>query len=153
MISRTASMLARKGIILCNSAGNSGMGSWKKIGVPADARDILTVGAVSQNGKISAFSSVGPSQDGRVKPDVVAMGAPTTLLNGKGMLARDMGTSFSTPLISGLVACLWQGLRQKTALEIMELVRQSTLQFENPDNVYGYGTPDFWRAYMVGLSQ
>ena len=153
MISRTASMLARKGIILCNSAGNSGMGTWKKIGVPADARDILTVGAVSQNGRISAFSSVGPSQDGRVKPDVVAMGAPTTLLNGRGMLARDMGTSFSTPLISGLVACLWQGLRQKTALEIMELVRQSTLQFENPDNVYGYGTPDFWRAYMVGLSQ
>ena len=153
MISHTASMLARKGIILCNSAGNSGMGTWKKIGVPADARDILTVGAVSQNGRISAFSSVGPSQDGRVKPDVVAMGAPTTLLNGKGMLARDMGTSFSTPLISGLVACLWQGLRQKTALEIMELVRQSTLQFENPDNVYGYGTPDFWRAYMVGLSQ
>ena len=153
MISHTASMLARKGIVLCNSAGNSGMGTWKKIGVPADARDILTVGAVSQNGRISAFSSVGPSQDGRVKPDVVAMGAPTTLLNGKGMLARDMGTSFSTPLISGLVACLWQGLRQKTALEIMELVRQSTLQFENPDNVYGYGTPDFWRAYMVGLSQ
>ena len=152
LISRTASMLAAKGIVLCNSAGNSGMNSWKKIGVPADATDILTVGAVNGNGKIAAFSSVGPSQDGRVKPDVVAMGAPTTLVNGKGMLAHDMGTSFSTPLISGLVACLWQGLRQKTALEIIELVRQSTLQYDTPDNVYGYGTPDFWRAYMVGQS-
>jgi subtilisin family serine protease len=126
------------------------MNSWKKIGVPADARDILAVGAVNADGKIAVFSSVGPSQDGRVKPDVVAMGSPTMLVSGKGMLTRDMGTSFSTPLISGLVACLWQGLRQKTAKEIMELVRQSTLQSEEPDNVYGYGTPDFWRAYMVG---
>lgn len=150
LISRTASMVARKGMILCNSAGNSGMGTWKKIGVPADAPDILTVGAVNANGKIAVFSSVGPSQDGRIKPDVVALGSPTTLINGKGMLSRDMGTSFSTPLISGLVACLWQGLRQKTALEIMEIVRQSTTQYDEPDNIYGYGAPDFWRAYMTG---
>jgi subtilisin family serine protease len=126
------------------------MGTWKKIGVPADAPDILTVGAVNANGKIAVFSSVGPSQDGRIKPDVVALGSPTTLINGKGMLSRDMGTSFSTPLISGLVACLWQGLRQKTALEIMEIVRQSTTQYDEPDNIYGYGAPDFWRAYMIG---
>lgn len=150
LISCSASMLARKGIVLCNSAGNSGMGSWKKIGVPADANNILTVGAVNNEGKIAPFSSVGPSQDLRVKPDVVAMGSPTTLISGKGMLTRDMGTSFSTPLVSGLVACLWQGLPGKTALEIMELVRQSGTLYEEPDNVYGYGVPDFWRAYMVG---
>ena len=153
LISRTASLLARKGIVLCNSAGNSGMQTWKKIGVPADANDILTVGAVAKNGKIATFSSVGPSQDGRVKPDVVALDSPTALINGKGMLSHNMGTSFSTPLISGLVACLWQGLRQKTALEIIELVRRSTLQYEEPDNIYGYGTPDFWRAYMVGQTK
>ena len=153
LISRTASLLARKGIVLCNSAGNSGMQTWKKIGVPADANDILTVGAVAKNGKIATFSSVGPSQDGRVKPDVVALGSPTALINGKGMLSHNMGTSFSTPLISGLVACLWQGLRQKTALEIIELVRRSTLQYEEPDNIYGYGIPDFWRAYMVGQTK
>jgi subtilisin family serine protease len=153
LISRTASMLAHKGIVLCNSAGNSGMNAWKKIGVPADARDILTVGAVGPDGKIAVFSSVGPSQDLRVKPDVVAMGAPTTLINGKGMLCHDMGTSFSTPLIAGLVACLWQGLRQMTALEIIELVRQSASQYDTPDNIYGYGTPDFWNAYMAGQPQ
>lgn len=153
LISRTASMLARKGIVHCNSAGNSGLYAWKKIGVPADARDILTVGALDTNGKIATFSSVGPSQDLRVKPDVVALGAPTTLISGRGLLARDMGTSFSTPLVAGLVACLWQGLPDKTALEIIELVRQSATLYDEPDNVYGYGRPDFWRAYMAGQSQ
>jgi subtilisin family serine protease len=74
-ISRTASMLASKGMVLCNSAGNSGMGQWKKIGVPADADDIITVGAIDKEQRIAAFSSVGPSQDMRVKPDVVALGA------------------------------------------------------------------------------
>ena len=153
LISRTASMLARKGMVLCNSAGNSGMSTWKKIGVPADAHDILTVGAINKDGRIAAFSSVGPSQDLRVKPDVVAIGAPAALVNGKGMLAHDMGTSFSTPVVAGLVACLWQGLRQKTALEIIELVRHTARQYESPDNVYGYGTPDFWQAYMAGQNK
>ncbi len=146
-VSRSASMLARKGIVLCNSAGNSGMGQWKKIGVPADARDILTVGAIDADGRIVAFSSVGPSQDGRVKPDVVARGSNTTLLSGRGTLVHDMGTSFSTPIICGMVACLWQALPEKSAFEIIEIVRQSSSQYETPDNIYGYGQPDFWKAY------
>ena len=146
-VSRTASMLAQKGIVLCNSAGNSGMGQWKKIGVPADATDILTVGAVNKERNIATFSSIGPSQDQRVKPDVVALGAGTTLLSGRGTLVHDMGTSFSTPVVCGLVACLWQGLRQKTALEIIDLVRRSADQYAEPTNIYGYGLPNFWKAY------
>ena len=151
-ISRSASMLASKGIILCNSAGNSGMGPWKKIGVPADARDILTVGAVDGEGRLAAFSSIGPSQDGRVKPDVVARGSNTTLISGRGTLVHDMGTSFSTPVTCGMVACLWQGLRQKTAVEIMELIRQSADQHDAPNNIYGHGLPNFWKAYQQGLN-
>ena len=150
LISHTASMLARKGIILCSSAGNSGMTSWKKITIPADADDILTVGAVDQRGKNAPFASVGPTQDGRVKPDVVALGSGTTLITGRGTLIRDMGTSFSTPIICGLVACLWQGLPNKSAYEIMQLVRQSASQHDSPDNIYGYGLPNFWQAYMIG---
>jgi len=145
-VSRTASMLAHKGIVLCNSAGNSGMGQWKKIGVPADARDILTVGAIDADGNLAPFSSVGPSQDGRVKPDVVARGSNTTLVSGRGTLVHDMGTSFSTPVLCGMVACLWQALREKTALEIIELVRQNADQYDVPNNIYGYGMPDFWKA-------
>ena len=147
-ISRSASMLAKKGIVHCNSAGNSGIGEWKKIGVPADAPDILTVGAVDKKGVLAPFSSIGPSQDGRIKPDVVALGHNTTLISGRGTLVHDMGTSFSTPVTCGLVACLWQGLRQLTALQIIELVRQSADQYDAPNNIYGYGLPDFWKAYQ-----
>ena len=149
-ISHTASMLAQKGIILVNSAGNSGMGPWKKITFPADANHILTVGALNMEQKNAPFSGVGPTQDGRVKPDVMALGSPTALISGRGTIVRDMGTSFSTPVIAGLVACLWQALPQKTALEIMDLVRQASNSYQHPDNIYGYGMPNFWRAYMMG---
>ena len=150
LISRTASMLAQKGIILVNSAGNSGMGPWKKIAFPADAEDILTVGALNIEQKNAPFSGVGPTQDGRVKPDVMALGSPTALISGRGTIVRDMGTSFSTPVVAGLVACLWQALPQKNAVEIMELVRQASSNYQRPDNIFGYGIPNFWRAYMVG---
>ena len=150
--SRSASMMARKGILLVSSAGNSGMGTWKKIGVPADAEHILTVGAMlaDEPHKIAPFSSVGPTQDGRVKPDVVAIGAPARLVNGRGVIMDDMGTSFSAPIVCGLAACLWQALRKCTAEEVIDLIRQCSSNSEHPDNIYGFGVPNFWRAYMVG---
>jgi len=152
LISRTASMLAHKGIVLCNSAGNSGMGTWKKITVPADADHILTVGAMlaDEPHKIAPFSSVGPTQDQRVKPDVVAIGAPAKIVNGRGVIMDDMGTSFSAPIVCGLAACLWQALRKCTAEEVIDLIRQCSSNSEHPDNIYGFGVPNFWRAYMVG---
>lgn len=152
-ISRSASMLAGKGIILVNSAGNQGMGTWKKICVPADANHIMTVGAIMDgtSHKIAPFSSVGPTQDNRVKPDVVAMGAPARLVNGRGVIIDDMGTSFSTPIVCGLIACLWQAMPNKTAEEIMELIRQTSSNYDHPDNIYGYGLPNFWRAYQIGM--
>lgn len=153
LISATASMLASKGIVLVNSAGNDGMSSWKKINVPADAHDILTVGAVSPNMRNAAFSSVGPTADNRVKPDIMALGSPASVITGRGTIIKDMGTSFSTPVVSGMVACLWQALRDKTALEIINLVRRCSDNYSTPDNIYGYGVPDFWRAYVMGRQQ
>lgn len=151
-VSRSASLLASKGIILVNSAGNSGMSPWKKIGVPSDADNILTVGAITADEPrhIAPFSSVGPSQDGRIKPDVVAIGAPAFLVNGRGVMIEDMGTSFSAPTVCGLAACLWEGLPEKSAIEIINLIRQNSDNYDHPDNIYGYGIPDFWRAYMKG---
>jgi hypothetical protein len=150
LISRTASLLAGKGIVLVNSAGNDGMGTWKKISFPADARHILTVGAISSNGINAPFSSVGPTADGRIKPDVMAFGSPTEVVTGHGVILNDMGTSFASPLIAGMVACLWQALPDKTAFQIMDLVRESADRHVHPDNIYGYGIPDFWKAYQLG---
>lgn len=153
LISHTASLLAGKGIVLVNSAGNEGMGSWKKVNFPADADDIITVGSINQHGVNAAFSSVGPTADGRVKPDVMAWGSPVSVFSGRGLVINDVGTSFSSPLVAGLVACLWQALPDKSAKEIIDLVRRSASQYQSPDNVYGYGVPNFWKAYQLGKNE
>lgn len=146
LISKTASMLADKGIILVNSAGNYGMGPWKKITFPADAENIITVGALTSTLQNAPFSDIGPTQDGRIKPDVMATGSPATLISARGTVIEDMGTSFSTPIVCGLIACLWQARPEKTAKEIMDIVRQSADNYCHPDNIYGYGVPDFEKA-------
>ena len=149
LISHTASMMASKGMVLVSSAGNEGMGTWKKINFPADAIDMITVGAVTPRGMNAAFSSIGPTADGRIKPDVMAMGSPTAVISGRGTIIRDIGTSFSAPLVAGLVACLWQAFPQKTARELVEAVRQCANRYAQPDDVFGYGVPDFNRAYEI----
>ena len=143
LISRMASTVASRGMVLVNSAGNDGQDPWKKIGFPADARDMLCVGAVTPERRNASFSSVGPSADGRVKPDVMAQGSPTKILSERGTLTSVMGTSFSCPIVAGLTACLWQEHREMTALQIIDLVRSLGDNFSHPDNVYGYGVPDF----------
>ncbi|MBQ3857542.1 MAG: S8 family serine peptidase [Prevotella sp.] len=150
MISCTAAKLASKGIILVNSAGNEGMGSWKKINVPADASDILTVGAITRSGINAPFSSIGFTADGRVKPDVMAIGSPASVITGRGTVINDMGTSFSAPIIAGMVACLWQALPHLNAYEIMSIVKRSSDRYSRPNNIFGYGVPDFWKAYLMG---
>lgn len=142
-ISQTASMLAGKGIILCNSAGNEGALPWHKIGIPADASDILTVGAVNSKGRNAIFSSLGPTSDGRVKPDVCAMGANSYVVDGSGSITTANGTSFASPILCGMVACFWQAHPELTARQLMQLVREHADRFQWPDNVYGYGIPSF----------
>lgn len=149
LCSRAASRLAAKGILLVCSAGNDGMGAWKKINVPADARDIITVGAVTPQGKNAAFSSIGPTADNRVKPDLMAQGSPAAVITGRGTILNDMGTSFAAPQIAGLAACLWQAMPRKTAREMLTILRQLGSQHDTPDNIYGYGLPDFSRPAAV----
>ncbi len=147
LISRTASMLASKGIVLVNSCGNDGMSAWKKINFPADATNILSVGAVTSEHRNAGFSSLGPSADGRVKPEVMAQGSPAAVVTERGTLSTSVGTSFAAPIITGMVACLWQKYPEKTAIEIINMVIQSADNTEHPDNVYGYGIPDFSRYF------
>ncbi len=154
VISRVASRLADKGMILVCSAGNSGNNAWKKITPPADAENVLTVGAMVWSTRVIApFSSVGNTQDGRIKPDVVAVGVRADIINSRGSQGKGNGTSFASPIMCGMVACLWQACPTLTAKEVIELVRQSGDRAEYPDNIYGYGIPDMWKAYQSYKNQ
>lgn len=150
--SKSASMVASKGMILCCSAGNEGNGKWKKITAPADAIDVLTVGAVMPDGSRVAFSSQGNTADGRIKPDVMAIGLPSAVYDTDGDLTYSAGTSFSSPILCGMVTCLWQSLPHLNAYQIIDIVRKSGNRADNPDELYGYGIPDFFKAYTIGLT-
>ena len=148
LMSREAAKAADKGIVVVCSAGNSGSGSWKKITPPGDAENVITLGAVNKYGVLAPFSSVGNTADGRVKPDVVAVGLGSDVMGTDGNLRHANGTSFSSPIMCGMVACLWQACPELTAKEIIELVRRSGDRAVFPDNIYGYGIPDLWKAYQ-----
>ena len=147
VMSRQASHIADKGMILVCSAGNSGAGSWKKITPPGDADNVLTVGAIDKRAVLATFSSVGNTADHRVKPDVVAVGVGSDVIRTDGNQGRANGTSFSSPIMCGMVTCLWQACPTLTAKEVIELVRRSGDRAGFPDNIYGYGVPDMWKAY------
>lgn len=153
LMSRQASRLADKGILLVCSAGNSGMGVWKKITPPADAENVLAVGAVDKQGLLAPFSSVGNTADGRVKPDVMAVGVMADVIHTNGTQTKANGTSFASPILCGLVACLWQACPALTAKELIQLVRQSGNRADCWDNIYGYGVPDVWKAYQHYLAK
>ena len=95
------------------------------------------------------FSSVGPTYDGRIKPDVMAMGEDTYVASGYGSwypYYNGSGTSFATPVLAGAVACLRQALPYATVQEICDAIRAASNRADNPDSHYGYGIPDFTMA-------
>lgn len=149
LMSRQAARMADKGMVLVCSAGNSGSNAWKKITPPGDAENVLTVGAIDKQGQLAPFSSIGTTADGRIKPDVVAVGLASDVMRTNGNQGRANGTSFASPIMCGMVACLWQALPQLTAKEIIELVRSVGDRADYPDNIYGYGVPDMWKAYEM----
>lgn len=148
-VSRKATELVHKGTLVCVSAGNSGNLPWRYITPPADAEDILTVGAVNENGILATFSSVGPTADGRLKPDVVAWGQQTIIYNSKSRnLQRGNGTSFSCPEVAGMAASLWSAMPSLSALELRDAILQSASQAGTPNNEMGHGIPNAWLAYQ-----
>ena len=150
-VSRAATIAARKGMLVCVAAGNEGDNAWRTISVPADADSILTVGAVSTWGEIGNFSSYGPSSDGRIKPEVCAVGVRTQLINPGGNIVTSNGTSFATPLLAGLAASLWSALPDENAMQIRSRIIRSADRYLNPDTQqYGYGIPNAWKAYTMG---
>lgn len=143
-----ADVAASRGMLVCNSAGNSGTGAWFFIGSPADADSILTVGAVDSARVYANFSSKGPSADGRIKPNVVAQGKDTWVATLTGGVMKGNGTSFSSPVMAGAVACFWQAHYDHNNMTIIDAVQKSASQASNPDSLMGYGIPDFSNAAL-----
>lgn len=147
--SQAAQIAARKGMLVCVAAGNEGDKEWHYLTAPADADSILCVGAVDNEGTIAAFSSRGPSSDGRVKPDVCAVGAGSCIVNpSDGSIQYGNGTSFACPLIAGMAACIWSALPDLNAMEIRRRIICSADRYHSPDADYGYGIPNAWLAYL-----
>lgn len=153
LMSHSASLAADKGMVVVCSAGNSGRGVWKKIAPPGDAKNILTVGAVNRELVNADFSSVGNTTDGRIKPDVMAVGVSSAVAGTDGTVSYANGTSFASPILCGLVACFWQACPWLTARQVVEAVQNAGDRKEYPDNIFGYGIPDIWKAYQTALKK
>lgn len=149
-ISRGANTAFEKGMVVVVSAGNSGNSALHPyISSPADAPGAFSIGAVNGAQSRVSFSSIGPTADNRMKPDVAAMGAGTALINENQSLTNGNGTSFSAPLISGAIACLIQAFPNLTPQQILDAVRASSSQYLNPDNLLGNGIPNFGNAFTT----
>jgi serine protease AprX len=147
LITRAADWAASKGILVVVSAGNEGNKTWKYITAPADATNAISVAAVDSNQKYASFSSVGPSADNRIKPDIAAKGYATTIASPENYVRQGNGTSYAAPLITGLVAGLRQAFPDITSADLRRILLESGSQSNQPDNLLGYGVPDFSRAY------
>ena len=146
---RGANIAFDKGMILVTSAGNGGNSSFPTVGTPGDSPGTLTVGAVNSNGNYVAFSSIGPTVDGRVKPDVMAQGSNAAVINTGGNVDFSSGTSFSSPIMAGAVTCLWQSRPEVPNGHIMQIIRESANLYNNPTDQMGYGIPNFENAYAA----
>ncbi len=144
---KAANIAFSKGMIVVVSAGNSGNKPWHYISTPGDATKALTVGAVDTDGNYAPFSSTGPTPDGRIKPDVAALGYPAAACYDGDSVSFVSGTSFSSPIMCGAVACLWQAFPDFDNATIVEAVKMSGSQAAHPDSLLGYGIPDFELAY------
>jgi subtilisin family serine protease len=142
LISKAAAMAVQKGIVVVVSAGNEGDEDWRLISVPADVKNVITVGGVDASGAYVAFSSLGASKHRNIKPDVMAQGDNVWVASSRGVIYQGDGTSYSSPLMAGAIACLMQAYSSLTPYQLMNILHQSASQYNQPDRYLGYGIPD-----------
>jgi serine protease AprX len=147
MVTQGATIAAKKGMIVMNSAGNEGGNTWKYLIFPSDADSVCAVGAVTATGAIAGFSSYG--YPGKVKPNIVSVGQGTVIAGFNNQPSSGNGTSFSNPNVAGLIACLWQAFPNFNNMKILDAVYRSSDRYNNPDNRYGFGIPNFRIAYQL----
>lgn len=152
IISRGAATAVGRGMLVVTSAGNDGFANPQHLGVPADVPEVLSVGAVDDNGSVTFFSSHGPTAAGVVKPDVLALGQRVISATPYGRYQRADGTSLSCPIMAGMMACLWQRYPKLTPRQLCDSVRVWGSMASAPDSLGGYGIPDFSKALRQGRS-
>jgi serine protease AprX len=145
-VTQGANMAFQKGILVVTSAGNEGNVAWKHIIAPSDGEKVIAVAAVDQSGIRASFSSVGPAYGGAIKPNVAARGSQTYLITSSGIPGYSSGTSFSSPVLAGMAACLLQANPYSNAMQIKIAIEQSANIYNKPDSLLGYGIPDFEKA-------
>ncbi len=148
-ITRGSNMAFDKGMLLITSAGNSGANG---VGAPADSPKVFSIGAVDAAGDYASFSSQGSTNQPTQKPDVVAQGSGSVVIDENNNIVSNNGTSFSSPILAGAITSLWQAIPDRTNSELKEFVRATGSQFSSPDNFLGYGIPDFGEALGDALS-
>jgi subtilisin family serine protease len=142
VVSRAADIAASKGILVVVSAGNEGDDPWRQLSAPADAPNVLTVGAIDKHGSYAGFSSVGPTADKRIKPDLVAKGKNAVLMSQDAKIFEGNGTSYACPIIAGAGAILLQAEPSATSQKIKETMMLTCNQYDNPDKYIGSGLPN-----------
>lgn len=148
-ITQASDIAAGKGMLVFNSAGNSGNSPWQKITAPADGDSVIAVGAVDVYGNHASFSSYGPSADGRVKPDLCATGRDASYIHPDGTIRTGNGTSFSSPILCGAATSLWSAHPDQPAWAIRRALIESGSLRTAPDTVRGFGIPDLWAAHLL----
>lgn len=148
-----ASHAARLGVIVVQAMGNEGNGNGKvgTLLVPADADSIISVGAVDKYGNLAYFSSTGPTNDGRTKPDLVADGLDdyVATVPGPNTFAFESGTSFSTPITAGIAALILSVRPDYTPMQVINLLKETAIRNQNttyPNDFYGWGIVNAWNA-------
>ncbi|UCE43006.1 MAG: S8 family serine peptidase [Candidatus Aminicenantes bacterium] len=150
VVAQGANIAASRGILIVNSAGNEGLSlsGWNTLVSPSDSAHVLAAGAVNSQGRRTNFSSVGPTADGRIKPDVMAMGDSvySASPNDPGEYELVDGTSFACPLVAGVAALILEVNPSWTNQDVMNAMKSAASQSASPDNSNGWGIVDAQKA-------
>jgi len=148
-VSKGAKIACQKGMLVCNSAGNERAKDWQKICFPGDVEEVFTIGGTTSSLEPGYFTSVGWTTP-YVKPDVSCRGVGSWLIDYKtGKPTTGSGTSYSSPMMCGLMASLWSADPTLSPARLRQIVRESASQYTSPDSLIGYGLPDFRQALKV----
>ena len=148
-VTKAANVAASRGMLVFSSAGNERDNSWFRIIAPSDGTGVIGVGAVDRNLYPASFSSAGPAADGAIKPNLAALGYRSIVQLSNGAIGQSNGTSFSSPILAGMAACLWQRHPDKSAIEIKDALEKSGSKYLSPDSLVGYGIPNMRTASVL----